>query len=765
MFYTPFAISNFRTGFDQAVEPWLLPRDGFQVMKNSHLYRGVVESISGYETFARMSNRRQIAMNGDIDGVNDTFSVNLPSAPVTDNFYIQATTNLGATITEVFRDDGDGNLSGSNGGTGTVDYNAPYLVEVVFGGNVPVMLPNAGPNVYNTVLLAYDEASTSGTAIMGIKPYYGSNSNQDILVFDQKRMGVVVSLEGLMSALQGLNYGISEAPHEVQQNNIDPGFDGVSSGPFTGTLANVPLTPGQVSIQLMAGTSPTSASLGTIVDNGAGRLEGTLLNPALDNYINYTTGEYVLNFLVAPSLGASLRFSYTVYGNIFSGDISAFFSVTNYQGYAFFSNNLDPIMYYDGSSIKLLNTNLTEKPNTIAPYDVSRCLHVQVHRERLLLLAPIAEGNDFLNGIVWSRAGQPLDFTNDERLGAPTSEYIITYSIINYDMVVRFSASEYVFRYTSDANSPFRWDRTNSLWRCDAPYSAINYDSYFTSVGLPAIVASNGVNVTRIDELIPDFTSPQRIADQMPAISIDSSSIGQCYGERFDIFKEGWLCYRGSISEDTDAVQESNAVLAFNYQDTTYSVYTFPFSCLGFGRSTKQLTWGTNYDYWGEAEETWGSYTQDNNALINLAGGFSGEVYEIGKTGTMGDPNFEVLNPVKFEAITKNFNPFIEEGQLVRLGYVDFLVSSDVETQFRVQFYIDDLMTPEFNTYTVEQVLDCAGPDKSKVWKRAYFGGVGKSVTLRIYQADEDFTPESITQSLRIHCMTLWMKSAGRIYG
>lgn len=771
--YQPFAISNFRTGFDQAVEPWLLPRDGWQVMKNAHLYRGVVETIAGYDVFAFMSYRTEIQLTGTINGVNKVFTGNLAAQPSTNNFYIQATINAAATQVETFTDDGTGTLTGSNGGTGTIDYNSPWAVSVTFGSAAPVMLPAAGPNVYNAVILQYDSLASQMTpsAIMGIKPYYGSNGDQQIMIFDQHRMGILVELQADMAELQEKNYGVTEIPHEVQELNVNPTF-GVSTGPFTGTLAHVPIIPGQVIMLLFDSSSPTANLLGTIVDNGAGKLTGALLDATANNYINYATGAYVLNFLANRAATQRLTISYSNFGSLFSGSISDFFSVTNYNGNAFFTNNKDNIMYFNGTEIKFLNTNLTVKLNTVAPYDITQCLHVQMHRERLLLLAPIVLGLPALNAIFWSRAGVATDFTNDERLLAPTSEYIKAYSIINYDLVVRFINSEYVFRYTSDAFSPFRWDKTNSLWRCDAPYSAINYDSYFSSVGLPGIVASDGVNVIRIDENIPDFTLGGRIPDQMPVITIDPTSIQQCYGERFDDFKEGWLCYRGSGEDDSNSVQGSDAVLAFNYQDETYSIYTFPFSCLGFGRIINQLVWSTTHDYWvaGPNDEpganwTWNSYTQDNNALIDLAGGFSGEIYQLGESFTLGDADYEVLNPVKFEAISKNFNPFIEQGELVRLGYVDFLVSNNAHTKVRIQFYINDLMTPQFNTYSKEETLTFTGDGQSKVWKRCYFGGVGKSVTIRIYQADNDFTVSTLDQPIRIHAMTLWMKPAGRIYG
>lgn len=757
--YTPFPISNFRTGFDQSVEPWLLARDGYQVLKNAHLYRGVVQKILGYTFFARMSYRQIVALTGAIDGANKTFTGSLSPLPTTNNITVQSTINAGATLTETFVDDGDGVLTGSNGGTGTIDY-ATGAVSVTFGTNAPANLTPAAIQ-YNSVILTYDSEPGAQTPIMGIKQFIASNGSQEVLIFNTRRVGKTVVLTGDMATLQGSDYGISELPHETQSLAITTGFNN-TVGPFTGTVTTL-LVPGEVSFQVFDSTSPTATLLGTITDNGAGLLTGALLNPAGSNFINYATGQWVMTFLANRPVTDSMNFSGCVYGNTFTGDFTNFFVVVNYQGKAFITNNVDAPRYYDGDCLKFLNTNLSVKLNTIAPYDISRCLHVTVNRERLLLVAPTVEGIPVLNSIYWSTAGDPLDFTNDEQLDAPTSEVIRTFSFINTDMVVRFSNSERVFRYTDDAFSPFRWDSTNVMWRCDASYSAINYDSWFSSVGLPAIVGSNGVNVQRVDEIIPDFTLNLRVDEQQPVLSIDQGSIGQCFGERFDDFKEGWMCYRNYDEDSVSGIKPSNSVLAFNYLDKTYAVYTFPFSCLGFGRIIAEDVWGNNFDLWGEAEYTWGSYSQTDGALIDLGGDQNGIVYELGNGNSITNMDGETI-PCLFEAISKDFNPFVEGGELARLGFVDFLVSSNDATKFRVQFYKDNQLDTNFNTFYQETTLTLTANTQSKVWKRIYVGAVGKSHTFRIYQNEDDFDEETPNQPIYIHSMVPHFKAAGRIF-
>jgi hypothetical protein len=767
--YQPFAISNFRTGFNESVEPWLLPRDAYQRMVNAHLYRGVLEKIEGYSLFAKMTYRTFALPVQAIDGVRTSFSAILPTAAITTQFYAYGTTVLG-TSAETFSYLNDAsstviNLVGSAGGTGQYDIST-RLLTINF--NTP---PPAG--LYSTVFFAWDSASTGNKAIMGIKPYYDSNGSSQVMVFDQNRVGIIKSNAGVLAATLGSLQAVSEIPHDYYQAAIFTG-DGATLT-FTGTLASGAFQPGTLE---WFQYTPAGVLVSTITDNGFGRLQGTNVDSTV-SFISYGTGLYTITFTVAPALGNVFNSTTGVFGPLFTGTISNFFSLVNYQYKAFFTNNVDLIMYYDGTKVRFLNTNLTVKLITSggtgfpSNLDITTCLHVTVNRERLLLIQPKI-GNVPQVAIYWSVAGNPLDFTNNEQLFAPTSQWIKTFSFINTDMVVRFANSERVFRYTGDAFSPFRWDSTNNLWACDAPYSAINYDSWFSSVGRPAIVGSDAVNVKRVDEIIPDFTDPTRLAQQTPVPFMSQNSIGQCYGERFDDIKEGWLCYNSS-PQDQSAVVASDNILAFNYLDGTYATYSFPFSCLGLGSIFNVETWGTTYTLWGNASNTWGSYETQNNALIDLAGDQFDTVYQLndGNTRTIAGDATTTPTPVLMDVISKNFNPFIEDGELCRLGYVDLFVSAYNTSTLRVQFYLNDELYIDSNQipqgYYQESVLTFTTTDgmssaaQTKVWKRIYVGAVGKSHTIRFYQNIADFGTTN-EQPIYIHSMVLYMKPAGRIF-
>jgi hypothetical protein len=782
--YQPFPISNFRTGFDEAVEPWLLPKDGYQILKNAHLYRGVIEKVPGYDIYARMSYRETIQLLSDPggtgpDGVATKFIGTLTYTPSTDNFYAQSAIDNTGTTVETWHYDSDTapdiiNLASNLGGTGTVNLTTK---AVVLNFNTPPAEIPLGANLYNEVIFSYDYLATNVAAagdrdIMGIKQYYAQNGSREIVVFDTNRAGKVVTLTSLLIATAALaDNGIEEIPHEVHAQGATtvPAFNGAIAT-FTGSVA-APVVPGSVSFILY---SNTPAVLCTITDNGIGALTG-VGTPTATGFINYFTGAWTLTFSVNPAATDTLNTSVCNYGTTFTGDYTNFFSTQNYNYNMFITNGVDNIRYYDGACILFYPAQITSAINSFT-YDVTTCLHVCVERDRLVLFYPTtALEGQLPNVAIWSEIFNPLSLRNNERLPAPTSEAIRLWSRINTDVIVRFANSERVFRYTGDAFSPFRWDTTNSIWRTDSRYSDINYDSYFTAVGKPAIVGSDGVNMQRADEIIPDFTLQDRALIDGPVISIDQTSIGQCYGERFDDFKEGWLCFRKNdkFNANPGDDKRSDNILAFNYLDHTYAVYEFPFNCLGFGQVTSVDTWGNNFDQWIQADYAWVSFFENFDALVDLGGDRNGVVYTLGNYNDKVNEE-GVRQPILFDVITGNFNPFIDQGELCRFGYLDLFVSANASTKLRVQIYRDDTMyeapdgTPSgaYQETTLTFLpTDSMSPTQAqtKVWKRVYVGAVAREHTIRLYQNEDDFA-DSQNQPVRIHGLVLYMKPAGRIF-
>lgn len=749
--YKPYLVANFRSGFNESLEPWLLPRDAFQVLQNSHLYRGVIDKINGYDIFAKMS-YRTIVQLGVPDGVTTTFSATLSGPLASNTFLGQSAINSGMTLDETFMYSADGsatvlNLTSSGGGTGTVDISNPLAPVVSLTFNTAPVSKVVGGVQYNTVTFAYDSPPSPYRPIMGIKPYYELSGNQDIMVFDTRRLGKVTPITSIaLGTLLDLENIVSEVPHQtqVQGATFSPAFNGTTTT-FTGTITG-PIVPGMVEIPLFDSSGQyilTGGDLPVIAfDDGTGALTGDGIS---SGFINYFTGNWTITFSVAPASGDSINTSTCEYGNVFTGGISNFFSVANWQTLAtensteenqnllFCTNNVDLVRYWNGSCLMILNTNLSEKPPNDITYDISTCLFVVAYQGYLLLMSPIVGGVPLLNLIYWSAIEDPLNFTQDNFLPSPTSEPIRAQGQINNDLIVRFAKSERAFRFTQDINSPFRWDGLNSVFQCDTSYSTINYDYYLTTVGKPAIVASDGRNVIRKDELIPDFTDPNRIPQQTPALFMDQTSISQCYGERFDDLKEGWLCYTSATnSSDPAVVSPADSILAFNYQDEGYAVYTFPFSCLGFGTVISTLVWGNDYREWGSISDTWGDYTITDSGLLDLSGDQFGNVFELNESYTLGPEKTSVaitaITNASSAQVTSTAHDLVTGDQIVIQGVIGMTSGpANILNQIFVVTVVDA------NNFTI--------PVDTTTWALYVSGGLWFTAPVLLDVITKNFTP------------------------
>src|ERR1700733_2121251 len=326
--YQPFPISNFRGAFQEAVEPWLLPKDAYQVLQNAHLYRGVIEKINGYDLFAKFSYRiLQVPTTGAIDGVNNIFVFDLANVPSTSDFFGIGARVFGSEVeTFLYFDDASAtvvNLDGNQGGSGTVNFST-MQATLIF--NIP---PPSG----SFVLFEYDYYPTTQNAIMGIKPYYNKSGTQEIIVLNQNRAGTIQPNLGFIAAASMVNYGIEEIPHPYYQPAAFTSNG--STGPYTGTLTQHPFVSGTLVFQqyTSAGEIVTSTNNGLIVpdfvyDNGVGGLFGPNVSSGT---INYTTGAYSVTFSSAPPSGNVFDGVVGIYGNFFTGSISNFFTISNYQ--------------------------------------------------------------------------------------------------------------------------------------------------------------------------------------------------------------------------------------------------------------------------------------------------------------------------------------------------------------------------------------------------------------------------------------------------
>lgn len=176
MSYQSFLISNYSTGFDRELQPWLLPNDAFVDLLDGYVYRGVTTKRDGYSGFANgvrstpcesrmVKNVAAVNMTGVIDGVNATFTL-VATTPVRRGTFVVNGSNPVQTLT----DNGNGTFTGD--GTGTINYTTG-AVSITF------TLP---PALASTVQATYDYHQ--GLPVMGVMSFYPTNNIRQLIVAD-----------------------------------------------------------------------------------------------------------------------------------------------------------------------------------------------------------------------------------------------------------------------------------------------------------------------------------------------------------------------------------------------------------------------------------------------------------------------------------------------------------------------------------------------------------------------------------------------------
>ena len=166
-----FLISNFRTGFDQELEPWLLMTDAFTELTNYRTQRGVVQPRQGITGFAQggrgaakneQSRIYTTTASENIADTNQTFTHTLANVPVRPgSVTITDSGALSAT------DDGVGGFTGDFT-SGTINY-CTGAISATW---------NAAPTP--TVQAAYTHAN--GNEVMGIFNFITATNTRDLVV-------------------------------------------------------------------------------------------------------------------------------------------------------------------------------------------------------------------------------------------------------------------------------------------------------------------------------------------------------------------------------------------------------------------------------------------------------------------------------------------------------------------------------------------------------------------------------------------------------
>lgn len=349
----------------------------------------------------------------------------------------------------------------------------------------------------------------------------------------------------------------------------------------------------------------------------------------------------------------------------------------------------DGIRYYDPAASSTTTTQYN--PNINSSVEIRGSKLIFVLRGRLVLLYTYEAANTYQQRARWCQIQNPSSATawDDNVAGrggfvdAPTEEHIISAQKLQDFLVVNFSNSVWVLEPTSNPALPFKWKKINSFRSCDGKMASTGFDQYEISAGIRGIVATDSVQTKRIDDRISLF-----VKEDINNAEFDKTFIRRSFGEQ-----RTWMLY--AQKEDSDA---TNALI-YDDESQAFSTYTIPMNVLGYGGVSADYAFQDFTDAAFEkgelpltfieaGDDTFNSYFWDDSDQIFLGGDRNGTVFTL-EAGD-DDVGGEIASTIESAA----WNPFKEQGQNCRMGYLDIFIDTHETAQFQFFFYKNNEQVP-----------------------------------------------------------------------
>jgi len=318
-----------------------------------------------------------------------------------------------------------------------------------------------------------------------------------------------------------------------------------------------------------------------------------------------------------------------------TGSNSEFFWTTNYRGatsdnFIFFvTNNVaaDAMRYWNGTDWNAWGSVGTTPIDTAGVDFIKTCAIIEPFKGRLLLFNVTenlaASDKVFRNRIRYSAEGSPFSANawNQDIVGggnyveAPVKESITSVQFIKDRCIVFYESSTWELVYTGNKNQPFILQQLDSELGVESMNSVIHFDKAVLGFGNVGIHACNGLNVERIDELIPSTIFE---------VSNSNSGPQRVTGVR-DYYNE--LAYWSYPSIDTDSGANQvfpTRILVYNYTEDNWSYNDDSITAFGFYQLTQDLIWSAVSAPWLDLDLTWNDPSTQNRFRSVLGGNQQG---------------------------------------------------------------------------------------------------------------------------------------------
>jgi len=119
------------------------------------------------------------------------------------------------------------------------------------------------------------------------------------------------------------------------------------------------------------------------------------------------------------------------------------------------------------------------------------------------------------------------------------------------------------------------------------------------------------------------------------------------------------------------------------------------------------------------------------------------------------------------DIITKEFNPFYQQGDSVKLNYIDILADRTQDGEFTINVYVNSntsVITDSQVVLTSTESTTAIYGGQSRIWHRFYTNTIGSFFQLGITLSDDQMQVlETATANIRIHALIMYVSPAGRL--
>lgn len=464
-----------------------------------------------------------------------------------------------------------------------------------------------------------------------------------------------------------------------------------------------------IGTQVFTVNDVTVAAATPLLSTGAGT--GTIDTTVSPTQVSFTTSELttavyfypalpVMGILTRetsainddPPIAFDTRFSYIRAsgawerldtGTTWGGSDSNFFWGTNYVGANPFVKNLYVVNNFAGTStmtadnIKYIAsggttwTNLIPQLNTAANRFLDTARIIIGFQDRLVVFNTVESDmgtqNSYPNRARYSASTLTTDPTtatnwNDVPgtlggyIDAPTSQAIISCERIKNRLVVYFERSTWELVFTGNISLPFRWQQLNSELGAESTFSIIGFDQAALGVGQVGIHNCDGVNVSRIDEKIPDTVFQ---------VHNENDGVERVYGIR-DYYTEIVLWTFPSFVENPTY---PNQILVYNYVAKTWALWKDTITAWGYLPKDQDLTWdtvGETYPTWDEWNDPWDSSTAQADFPLLIGGNQQGWTLQF-DAGLTGNGQSLTITDMTAPTTITSVNHNLSAGDYVRV--------------------------------------------------------------------------------------------------